>query len=415
MLALIKVFEVFAIVVLMIRKRVPLGISLVTGAVLVAFLFEMGPLETGGAILSICAEPETGAFVLLIALVLALSMVLEKSGQIGRLTESLRGFVRNRKLASAVLPSIVGFLPMPGGALFSAPMVKAATGGMILDAHKKVEINHWFRHVWEYSWPLYPGIIYTAALLKLEVKQLLVMQFPLTIMAIAMGFLVVMRGVRVSADPATAPSATRRRAVARFVFDLSPFILVIALHLAANVPLLRSLTAALALAVAMNLLRGKVKPVPLARGILTSTHYLNFVIMAYGVVLFGGMLKESGAIKEMSILFSDSRIPVLVIVTVLPFVIGLVAGITIVYCSTTFPLIVALPAVAADPVPYVVLAFTAGFMGTMLSPLHACLALSSQYFKGDLTRVILRLAPAALGVLGMGFALWALYSHYQPF
>jgi hypothetical protein len=43
------------------------------------------------------------------------------------------------------------------------------------------------------------------------------------------------------------------------------------------------------------------------------------------------------------------------------------------------------------------------------------LALSSEYFKGSLTRVILRLTRPAIGVLAMGFALYLLYSRYQPF
>ncbi len=415
MFALIRVFGVFAIVVFMIRMKAGLGVSLITGAVLVAFLFGMGPVSTGGAIFDICSQPETGAFVLLIALVLALSMVLEKSGQIGRLTESLRGFVTNRKLAAAILPSIVGFLPMPGGALFSAPMVKAATDDMILDNHKKVEVNHWFRHVWEYSWPLYPGVIYTAGLLELEIKELLVMQFPLTVMAIIMGFVFVMRGVRVSPESVAPSVSARHRAVGRFLFDFSPFLLIIALYLFAGVPLLLSLLIALVFAIAVNLVRKKVKLLALTRGILTSTHYLSFIVMAYGVVLFGEMLRASGAIGQMSTFFDESQLPVMLVVVILPFIIGFVAGITIVYCTATFPLLLAFPQVSANPVPYIVLAFAAGFMGTMLSPKHACLALSSEYFQGGLGRVILRLTRPAIGVLAMGFALWLLYSYWQPF
>lgn len=414
MIPLFKVFGVFAVVVFMIRAKVPLGISMISGAVLVAFLFAKGPVWTGKTILEICWQKDTGAFVLLIAQVLAVSMVLEKSGQIGRLTESLRSFVTNRKLASATLPAIVGFLPMPGGALFSAPMVQAATGDLILDEHKKVEVNHWFRHVWEYSWPLYPGIIYTAALLHLEVKQLLLMMFPLSIMAIAMGFLFVMRGVKVS-EGAAAPASQRRRAVGRFIFELSPFVLIIALYLAAGVPLLWSMLAALVYAIVMNLARGYVKLPRLVKEIATSTHYLNFIVMAYGVILFGEMLQQSGAVDQISLFFKNSGLHQLVVVTALPFVVGFVAGITIVYCMTTFPLLLALPAVGANPVPYIILAFTAGFMGTMLSPLHACLVLSSQYFKGSMGRVILRLARPAIGVLAMGFALWLLYLHWRPF
>ena len=415
MFALIRVFGVFAVVVFMIRKKMPLGISLITGALLVAFLFGMGPFATGMAVLDICSQPATGEFVLLVAMVLALSMVLEKSGQIDRLTESLRSFVTNRKLAAAILPSIVGFLPMPGGALFSAPMVKAATGDMVIDAHKRSEINHWFRHVWEYSWPLYPGVIFTAGLLDIEIKELLAMQFPLTIAAIAAGFLFVMRGVRIAPDPSPPSAVARHKAAGRFLFDMAPFALIIALYLAAGVPLLWSLLAALVLTIVINRLRRKLGLLPLARGILTSTHYFNFIIMAYGVKLFGDMLGASGAIGQMSDFFSASGLPTLLIVTVLPFVIGFVAGITIVYCTATFPLLLALPAVSANPVAYIILAFASGFMGTMLSPIHACLVLTCQYFDGGLGRVMLRLAIPAACVLGVGFALWALYLRWLPF
>jgi integral membrane protein (TIGR00529 family) len=415
--ALVKVFGAFAVVVFMIRMKLPLGISLITGALLIAFLFGMTPLAAGAAVLDICLDDRTGRFVLLIAQILALSLVLEKSGQISRLTESLRTFVTNRKLASATLPAIVGFLPMPGGALFSAPMVKAATDDMILDNHKKVEVNHWFRHVWEYSWPLYPGIIYTAGILDLEIKQLLVMQFPLTVMAIIMGFVFVMRGVKIAPGSAAPLTAARHKAVARFLLDFLPFIMIIALYLVFSLDLLWSVLAALIFTIVINTVRKKVNPLKLAKSILTSTHYLNFIIMAYGVMLFGEMLgpDKSGAITEMSGFFNQSQVPELLIVIVLPCIIGFVAGITIVYCTTTFPLLLALPVVAANPVPYIVLAFTAGFMGTMLSPIHACLALSSEYFQGGLGRVILRLTRPAIGVMAMGFALWLLYQHWQPF
>jgi len=412
---MLKVFGVFAVVVLMIRKKVPLGVSLVSGGVTTAFLFGMGPAETILESIEIGSQPETGNFVLLVSLVLAISIILEKSGQVSRLTDSLKGFVANRKLASATLPAIIGLLPMPGGALFSAPMVEATSTEMDIDSHKKAEINHWFRHVWEYSWPLYPGVIYTAGLLKLDVKEFSILQIPMTIVAIAAGFTLVTRGVKKPASAEATECRSRRRAAARFAFDLAPFLVIIALYLIIGISLLWSLLTALALSIAFNVSRKTITAQQIIRGIFTSTHYLNFVIMAYGVKLFSGMLDESGAINEMTTFFAESNFPTLALCVALPFIVGFVAGITIVFCTATFPLIIAMPGVSADPVPYIILSYASGFMGTMLSPLHACLALSSEYFKARLGKVILGLIPAAIIVLATGFALWLLYRHWLPF
>ena len=63
-----------------------------------------------------------------------------------------------------IFPVLIGLLPMSGGAILSAPMVKSM--GM---HHKQYGahlsyINYWFRHIREYGWPLYPGILLATAL-----------------------------------------------------------------------------------------------------------------------------------------------------------------------------------------------------------------------------------------------------------
>ena len=47
----------------------------------------------------------------------------------------------------------------------------------------------------------------------------------------------------------------------------------------------------------------------------------------------------------------------------------------------------------------VALAFVAGFVGVMLSPLHFCLVLTVQQFQADFGRVWRRTAPAILLIL----------------
>ena len=59
--------------------------------------------------------------------------------------------------------------------------------------------------------------------------------------------------------------------------------------------------------------------------------------------------------------------------------------------------------------------FGAGFLGTLLSPIHACLVLGCEYFKGSLFRCILTMAPPTLIILGASVGLWALYRVWLPF
>ncbi len=66
---------------------------------------------------------------------------------------------KNKKTLFAGLPALIGMLPMPGGAIFSAPLVDSVDDNDELFSSEKAAVNYWFRHIWEYWWPMYPGVI----------------------------------------------------------------------------------------------------------------------------------------------------------------------------------------------------------------------------------------------------------------
>ncbi|MCF6334926.1 MAG: DUF401 family protein, partial [Spirochaetales bacterium] len=90
----------------------------------------------------------------IIILVIWLSSQMAAAGVMGDLVESIKAKV-STKGSIAILPAIIGLLPMPGGALFSAPLVDDCDEGAKIDPVLKTKINYWFRHIWEYTWPLY--------------------------------------------------------------------------------------------------------------------------------------------------------------------------------------------------------------------------------------------------------------------
>ncbi|MEA1926917.1 MAG: DUF401 family protein [Candidatus Auribacterota bacterium] len=83
----------------------------------------------------------------------------------------------------------------------------------------------------------------------------------------------------------------------------------------------------------------------------------------------------------------DYRIPLLLIITVLPFISGVVTGIAVGFVGASFPVIIPMLD-GLSPLSYLAyaaLAYSCGYMGMMLSPVHLCLLVSIDYFKAGLS------------------------------
>ncbi|NOZ25607.1 MAG: DUF401 family protein [Nitrospirae bacterium] len=80
----------------------------------------------------------------------------------------------------------------------------------------------------------------------------------------------------------------------------------------------------------------------------------------------------------------------------LPFLTGVLTGITVGFVGSTFPLIMSLA--GSDPHAFT-LAFASGFIGVLLSPVHVCLVLTREYFNADMWGIYKKTLPAAAAVL----------------
>ena len=107
------------------------------------------------------------------------------------------------------------------------------------------------------------------------------------------------------------------------------------------------------------------------------------MLMVIGIMVFKGMLDATGAILALPVFFKQSGIPTTAVLFVLPFIVGLLTGLTVGVVGATFPIITAMMGGTPDA-GAVTFAFASGFAGVMLSPTHLCLLLTVRYFKADL-------------------------------
>ena len=90
--------------------------------------------------------------------ILFFSNLMKETGRMDEILEGFRHILKDIRVVIALLPALIGLLPIVGGALVSAPMVVAGSDELRLSAERRTFINYWFRHVWEYILPTYPAV-----------------------------------------------------------------------------------------------------------------------------------------------------------------------------------------------------------------------------------------------------------------
>ena len=413
-----KIVVVFVLMVAFIRHRLPVGLVILLCAPVLGRLFGVpwsriasvmtfGVFDSGAEGLHAAGLNAVGLG-LAVFTVTTLGILLVESRTIRGMLLALEHLLRDVRWIAAVAPAMIGLLPMPGGALLSAPIVAELSERLEIDAETKSLANYWFRHVWEYCWFLYPGLLYVGTLFSdRSLPMLLLAHAPLTIGAIAIGVVVILLPIPKSSH--AAPSVTRK---ARAVFSALWPIAAIVLSLSAVTPiksLLPLRVYLMALVTAVVIIVFSVSQRLALRMVFASARRavsLRLVFLVAGVYILKAMFEISGAANFLPAQLEYLHIPDALILFCVPLIVGLLTGYTIAAIATTFPLL--LP-IIDNSTAGIMLAYAGGFLGVLLSPVHLCLVLTRDYFDASWSRTYRRLIPCVAVLVALAFILYFLY------
>ncbi len=407
--AILRVCIVFVAILFAIRKNLSLGNAFLLGALFLSLFFSMPLIDLLRALVKAVVFPKTLSLAIIVSLILILSNSMEQTGQMQRMLKSFKGLIIKPRLNLIVFPALIGLLPMPGGAVFSAPMVKQLGETSNLSGNQLSFTNYWFRHIWEYWWPLYPGILLATVLADINLALLVSVMGPLTVISVSFGY-IVLKHTPINSDK-TKPS---RRSIKPFFIELMPILIVIIPGLIMGLlisKLLPQISIGKEIGLIIALIAaicwvGRKNQLQLSRLLKLSANreMLKMVYMIFAILIFKEMLEGCGAVEMISEELILLKIPVFIITIALPFLVGLITGITVAFVGSTFPILIPLIH-SLDPtasvMPYVMLAMTCGFAGVLLSPLHLCLILSNEYFNADIKTVYRLLWLPCLGLMAV--------------
>ena len=395
MTEIIKLLVVIAVIIFLIRKKWNLGYIILLSSLLLGLLFGSNPKEIGINFIRAIMDPVTVRLIGIIVLVFLLSSILRRIESLRDIVDSLQKLVKDYRLILAFIPSFLGLLPMPAGAMFSAPMVKEIGDRAGLNPEEDTFVNYWFRHIWEFVWPLYPSIILLSTLLGVEVREIIIVQLPIVLIALMLGLIWEQRYLR--KDEAVDKREDFGLNIKKLFFGAWPILLVIFMVIIIKIDLLISLITVIVSLILLNRSKMKTKVII---GIIKKDIPINIVVLIAGIMIFKRMLETTGAIMVIPGFFTELGVHPLVILFFIPFLIGMLTGITSAFVGIGFPVLLPFIVVQGEVnFNYVMFAFVGGYMGHMLSPMHLCLVVTNDYFKADTRKIYKMLIPFLLIML----------------
>ncbi len=377
----LKLSAVLLLLFLLLKFRLDLGLTMVTGGVFSAIIFKMSPKNFFESIAEAVLERSTLELVGIVLLILILGEIMRKKRSMENLVSSLQNLIPFPRLVLILPSSLMGLLPMPGGALFSAPMLEATSSSFNISPEKKTFLNFWFRHTWEYIWPLYPGLVMTAALWGLPVQKLIRAWFPATILSLSIGTLYLLLNLPVIKRRATNNAKVESLILlAKSLWEIGA---VIVLTFFLNVPILLSTMVITLLSLILLKITISEKLKLLFKSISFKT-----ALLLISVMVFKKVLENANIFEEVSKSLNFHGVFSFVSLFLLPFLIGLLTGVNQAYVGIAFPILTPLIGSPSPDLTKLLFAYMSGFIGTFFSPSHFCLSLSAQYFKADFKSVL---------------------------
>jgi len=413
MLNLIGVISAFAVIIILIHKKINFGLSLIIGSAIVA-VFSLQTIELidiRNAILEATIYSvedqqivtETIELALLLTIIFVLAKCMQKTGAIEKLIDSLRSiFTKGGTLG--IIPAIYGLMPVPGGALFSAPSIDKEGDNYNLDKNQKNFLNVWFRHIWFPIFPVSSAMILICSLeySNIDIYQLIIADFPAFIAFIIIGIIF----LKLFIKKVPIPSTDIKKDYSGLIYLLPPIIPIIlyVVLFAIGFPNLKYYQKSIfIIGVLLSLIclyfLTKIKWKKYLKMIKQSLSFkLAFIIL--GIMLLRSIIEVSKANEILTNMISGLPIPALLIIILIPLILGVLTGYNLGAIALSYLLVEPFfPSTGINIIGLSSIIFMSSLAGYLISPIHLCNVVSSDYLKTDTTRMYKMYIPAVAMLL----------------
>ncbi len=355
------------IALILIFSKKELGIILSIGTIIFAILTQVSLIESFIVVLT---NPSIILLAIVVALIPILGGIMEESGLMLELIQKMK---ISKKASLIVSPAFFGLLPVPGGALMSAPIVDQIDPS--IDANRKVAINVWYRHALILIYPLSTILIIGSVLAGISLYVIVVaMIFPFIIMMIV-GYFTLLRSLDIEA-------VDYERDLKRVFRNMIPIIIAPIIDFLGRTFFNLSypeifLVIGLCLSIGIALILSKISMTEL-KDITKKMRIWRFPLLILAIFWFLEVFINSGLPKDIGAL----KLPFLFFIC-LGFGLGFATGRTQLPLSILIPIYLIQYSLTIMSLLDFVFLYSATFLGYLITPIHPCVSYSVNYLKAE--------------------------------
>lgn len=400
------VIAAMILIVVLLRFKVLIGPAILSGGLLI-WLFESRSFEKlWVAFTETLTMQRTWDLLLCLYFVMCLEVELRKSGSLHGMVVTLRNIFSSNKVTLAFMPAFLGLLPSLGGARFSAPIVQEASEGIAVDDEQKSAINLWFRHIFEFSNPLMPGVILACGIVNVSIGDLIDQVGWVTILCFVLGWIFLIVPLKIT-DPEKATNTQHDRTIdwKSLILAFGPivtsFLLIVAFDVQA------ALAMGLVVVAFIPLYFWFKRPISV-KSVFTESLDKKLFFNVVCILYFIQLLTVIGTLDEIVNVFNNSALPQAVIIACLSFIFGVMTGMGQGYIAIVMPIVALM---APGNIVLVGIAMVYGMAGQMVTPTHLCILVTVEYFKSRLWKTIGKCGVLSLLMI-LIFSAWTYWRYY---
>ena len=300
-----------------------------------------------------------------------------------------------------LIPAVYGLMPVPGGALFSAPTIDEEGNKYKLNQNQKNFLNIWFRHIWFAIYPISSALILitSSKFSNINIYIIILANTPAFIASIVIGFIYLKKFIK---NPQVEKNASKR-SYSGLIFIIPP-ILPVALYAVLQFigfTEIRTFLIGVLLSIVLLYYLSGVNTSEFLQ-ILKKSLTWKLALAIFGIMIFREIFEVSQSNIVLKDLIMGLPFPAIWMVVIIPFILGALTGYNLGAVALSYPIVVPFFPSELSFITLVGLTsliFISSLVGYLISPIHLCNVLSSDYLKTDTTRMYKMLIPAAILML----------------
>ncbi len=367
----ITLFSVLIFLGVLVRLKINIGITILLSGVMLAIFKHIPLIEITRAFYVVATAWDTIKLTLIVVIITYFVELLKEAKFLDRMVKSFSE-IFSAKFFVPIFALIIGTLPLPGGALISAPLVNEGMKKSSTTPEEKTVINFWFRHVWQPTSPLYPDMLLASSILGVSILRIIFVQWPFSVLMIISGLIFLIPKINCIN---CAKRKISKSALYELLLSIMPIFIVLSLILIFHISIILSGI----VGIIYVIIARKLTPKNLLKAFRWRL-LLKLAILMFSIFYLKHIFIKTGIIDGIYVFLNERNFPHFFILFSLPFIVSLMTGAAAATVGVSYPLLLPLLLTPQLNNANLFIAFLGGWSALMLTPTHLCLSLSMEYF-----------------------------------